>query len=291
MRNRIKNMIGIVSGLGPSAGLDLARKIIEQTISHRDQEHLATMLVSIPELVGNRTDFILKRNSSNPAEGIIFALDKLCLAGATVIGIPCNTSHAESIFGRVREHVDRQSMPLTLINMVDEVCDHIKRYQPDTKKVGVLSTTGTAAAGVYRRALEKIGRHTVELDPVRQEQLNEAIHNEIFGIKAQSNPVSAKVVSILEGCIRSLLERGAELGVLACTELPLAMANIADCRLPLLDANLVLARALVREVGPEKLKPWSLSTSPDAAAASYQEYPLEEGVVRVAVPGVEEVTS
>lgn len=291
MRNRIKNMIGIVSGLGPSAGLDLARKIIEQTISRRDQEHLPTMLVSIPELVGNRTDFILKRNSSNPAEGIIFALDKLRLAGATVIGIPCNTSHAASIFGRVREHVDRQSVPITLINMVDEVCDHINRYQPDTEKVGVLSTTGTAVAGVYRRALEKIGRQAVELDSVQQEQLNEAIHNEMFGIKAQSNPVSAKAVSILESCIRSLIEKGAGLGILACTELPLVTASIPDYRLPLLDANLVLARALVREVGPEKLKPWPVSPSPDAAVTSYSEFKFEESGMGMAVPGVEEVVS
>lgn len=291
MRNRVKNMIGIVSGLGPGAGLDLARKIIEQTTARRDQQHLPTILVSIPELVGNRTDFILGHIASNPAEGIIFALDKLHLAGATVVGVPCNTSHAESIFGRLREHVDGLSTPITLINMVEEVCEHIDRQLPGAKKIGILSTTGTAVAGVYRRALEKIGRRAVELDPVLQGQLNEAIHNEGFGLKAQSNPVTAEAVTILINCIDFLKQHGAELGILACTELPLAMESVADPGLPLLDANLVLARALVRAAAPEKLKPWPVSPSRYEPLVSYPEFQLEQEKAKAAVPGAEEVIS
>jgi len=41
-------MIGIVGGLGPLAGIDLFRKITEQTPANIDQEHLPIILFSFP---------------------------------------------------------------------------------------------------------------------------------------------------------------------------------------------------------------------------------------------------
>lgn len=258
-------MIGIVSGLGPGAGLDLAQKVIDQTIACRDQEHLPTMLVSIPGRVSNRTDYILRRDPVNPAEGIIYALEKLYRAGATAIAIPCNTSHAESIFQVVDDYVSALERPVTLINMIDEVCGHIELYHPGVANVGVLSTTGTAAAGIYRKALGKIRRDIVELDSEFQEQLNQAIHSETFGLKAQSNPASARATAILERCIGELVNNGADICILACTELPLAIPDVTDPGVPLLDSTLVLARALVRTVRPEQLRSWPAVDVTDSA--------------------------
>ena len=47
-----------------------------------------------------------------------------------------------------------------------------------------------------------------------------------------------------EAAARALAGRGAEVILLACTELPLA-AEGADCPVPLLDASRALARAIV----------------------------------------------
>ena len=49
MKNQ--KLIGIVGGVGPYAGLDLCRKIFEQTDAHRDQEHLPIALLSIPQKI------------------------------------------------------------------------------------------------------------------------------------------------------------------------------------------------------------------------------------------------
>lgn len=249
-------MIGIVGGLGPSAGADLLEKVTNQTMACRDQEHLPVILISVPHRTTNRTDFVLGRDPVNPAEGIIYAIDKLHQIGANVLAIPCNTSHALEIFQIVREHVSSIDTTITLINMVDAVCEHIATHYAGVTKVGVLSTTGTAQSGVYRKALEATGRRLVVLDPGLQEQLNDAIHNECYGIKAQSNPVSGRAVAVVERCIKAVTDNDAEVCVLACTELSLAISDTWGRDIPLLDSNLVLARSLVNAVAPERLKPW-----------------------------------
>ena len=51
--------IGIVGGAGPYAGLDLAQKLLQQTKANSDQDYLPTLLISTPELIEDRTDFLL----------------------------------------------------------------------------------------------------------------------------------------------------------------------------------------------------------------------------------------
>ena len=89
--------IGIVGGAGPYAGLDLARKILQQTLAKSDQDYLPTLLISTPELIEDRTDFLLGENEKNPAYSIYCNLRDLEKLGATVAGIACNTAHAPKI--------------------------------------------------------------------------------------------------------------------------------------------------------------------------------------------------
>ena len=51
--------IGIVGGVGPYAGLDLAKKIFDNTEAQHDQEHLDVLLVNSPRLIDDRTAYIL----------------------------------------------------------------------------------------------------------------------------------------------------------------------------------------------------------------------------------------
>ena len=48
-------MIGIVGGVGPYAGLDLLRKLLDNTLANSDQEHLDTVLLSLPSGIMDRT--------------------------------------------------------------------------------------------------------------------------------------------------------------------------------------------------------------------------------------------
>ena len=89
--------IGIVGGAGPYAGLDLAQKILEQTIAEKDQDYLPTLLISTPDKIEDRTRFLLGEITSNPAHSIFRNLCDLNTLGASVVGIPCNTAHAPAI--------------------------------------------------------------------------------------------------------------------------------------------------------------------------------------------------
>ncbi|QBC32469.1 hypothetical protein DRB87_15445 [Pandoraea sp. XY-2] len=42
--------LGILGGMGPAAGIDLCRKIVDQHPAHRDQDHIPFILYSVPQI-------------------------------------------------------------------------------------------------------------------------------------------------------------------------------------------------------------------------------------------------
>lgn len=72
----------------------------------------------------------------------------------------------------------------------------------------------------------------------------------------------------LEEAIQALKSTGAEIIILGCTELPIALTESSFYGIPLLDPTTILARAIVREVAVEKLKPLSNPGSSQRAAAT-----------------------
>lgn len=241
-------MIGIIGGVGPLAGLDIYRKIIEETQAVRDQEHISVLLYSLPDRIGDRTAFLLDRTRENPGGAMAKIARQLEKAGATVAAIPCNTAHAEPIFSVVEQEMKGSS--LKLLHIVDETIGYIQVAHPN-KRVTVLSTTGTRQEGIYSRRFAQKGVEVLE--PKEQEKVHDAIYNPEYGIKAQSIPVTATAISALESVLDELQERGAEVVVLGCTELPLALPQETYKGMHLIDPNRILARALIREIAPEKL--------------------------------------
>lgn len=62
--------IGVLGGVGPYAGLDLMRKIFDQTEANCDQEHLSVIQYSLSEHIIDRTRFLLGETDENPGEAI-----------------------------------------------------------------------------------------------------------------------------------------------------------------------------------------------------------------------------
>lgn len=242
-------MIGIIGGVGPLAGLDTYKKIIEETQGVRDQEHLPVLLYSLPDRIGDRTAFLLDRTRENPGYALAAIARRLESAGASVAAIPCNTAHAEPIFSVVQQEL--RDSPLKLLHIVDETIRYIQTQYPDTK-VAVLSTTGTSRERIYSSRFEQQGVDILE--PKEQGRVHDAIYHPEYGIKAQSVPVTAEAISALESVLDELQDRGAEVVVLGCTELPLALPQKTYKGMHLIDPNRILARALIRQVAPEKLR-------------------------------------
>lgn len=249
------NMIGIVGGVGPFAGLDLTSKIFSQTAAQRDQDHLPLALLSVPSRIDDRTEFLLGKTPLNPAHAVSDLILKLEQLGATVVGIPCNTMHAPGIFDVLKENLLRQQSAIRVLHMVEEVVGFIHQYHPTMKKIGVLSTTGTWKTGLYYNVLQKKGFNPVALDEALQHEVHDAIYNEQYGIKAQSNPVTGRAKELLTKGLRQLRDKGAEGIILGCTEIPYALTSHSMEGVPLFDVNLILARSLIAHSYPDKLKP------------------------------------
>jgi len=247
-------IIGIVGGVGPYAGLDLQRKILEQTIAARDQDHLPVISVSWPGPILDRTDYLLGHVVGNPAYPILAQLRLLANAGATVAGIPCNTVHAPAIFNVIRAAVNEFERPLRLLHMIEEAAAYLHDRFPTLSTVGVLSTTGTWRTRLYPVALEPLGFRVVVMDETLQtETIHPAVYDPEFGIKAVGRATVRARANLDRGII-ALHEMGAEAIILGCTEMPLAYSEKEWDGLPLIDPTWVLARALIREVAPAQLR-------------------------------------
>jgi len=251
-------MIGIVGGVGPYAGIDLLRKVFDSTLAVRDQDHVDVILLSLSASIVDRTEFLEGEVAENPGYAISRVLIRLEAAGARVAGIPCNTAHAGPVFSVVTEELVRAGCTIKLLNMIGETVDFIGKEFPLTKKIGVLSTTGTYRSGLYLKALEERGytviRPTIEF---QESVIHPAIYNPEYGIKAISNPVQSEARESMVKGFKYIQSQGAQAVIMGCTEIPIAFPMGEAEGMIAIDPTLVLARALIRDLNPDKLKPLS----------------------------------
>lgn len=251
--------IGIIGGMGPYAGLDLVRKIFDNTVAGKDQDHLPVTLVSYPHLIIDRSTYIFGQTKENPALALAEIARKLEGAGAVVAAMPCNTAHAPMIFDVIGEELRKSGHKIRMLSMIDEAARFVRDEMAGVQRVGVISTIATFKLGLYTRALEEAGIEPVLPDEDVEEHLvNRTIFDENFGIKAKANPVTHTARQNLLDAIAHLQAKGAEAVILGCTELPLAITESQIGSVVIIDPTVVIARALIRETYPHKLRPLTL---------------------------------
>lgn len=247
----MKKTIGIVGGIGPYAGLDIVEKIFNNTLAKTDIDHLPVILHSLPELIPDRTEYILGKSKQNPAGGIIKSILNLNNAGANIISIACNAAHSPQIYNEVVKGV--KHINISLVSIIDITVGHIKSLET-IDSVAVLSITGTNTSRVYHNAFKAQNINVVEIEDSIQEKLHESIWNPDYGIKAFSNPVTSEARELILDIIKLCISRGAKAIILGCTELPLAIKEGFINSVPIIDASNLLAKALIEKVDPKKLK-------------------------------------
>jgi|TARA_B100000929_G_scaffold49211_1_gene35683 aspartate racemase len=252
MNPKEKTMIGVVGGMGPYAGLDLVQKIFNETNAKTDQDHIPVSMISIPHSIEDRTKFLLDNSLKNPAIAITEIIHKLRGQGATVIGMPCNTAHAGPIFDEIQNRIPSD---IFFVHMIQEVVRHIKNQYSSIQNVGILATTGTIKAKVYHDEMIDNKLNPITISQDEQDSIVEpAIYDKGFGIKAYSNPVKLEARGKLETAVKLLFNEGAEVVILGCTEIPLALPESNYNGIPLIDSTAILARALILNSNPDLLK-------------------------------------
>lgn len=253
-----KPLVLIGGGVGPMAGVVLHRKIIENTETDgTDQDHLEVLHFSRSPLVGDRTEFLAGKPVIDPVAGMrqVFRSAALILRAerrAAIAGIPCNTFHAPRIFQPFLKSLEEENLPVRVLSMLEETVAFVRTRYPRTVRVGLLSTTGTRASGVYREVFGRNDMQIVEVPDDMQDSLHETIYHPEWGLKARSAALPA-VKEKVRDHLRTVLAAGAEAVILGCTELPLALGEDLFEGVPLIDPMNALARALIREAAPEKL--------------------------------------
>jgi len=249
-------MIGIVGGIGPYAAIDLLKKVYDNTLAEKDQEHLDTILLSNSSKIKDRTEYLVGKVKVNPAYAISKILLQLEKTGATVAGIPCNTAHSDKIFNIILSELHKNKSAIKVLHLIEETALFISENYPNFSKIGVLSTTGTYNSGIYKIQLESKGFEVIQPDLDMVEKIiHPAIYHPKYGIKTVTSPIHPQARENLMQGIAYLTNKGAQIIVLGCTEIPLAITESKINNMPIIDPTNILARALIRFIDPNKLKP------------------------------------
>ncbi|MDF0732706.1 amino acid racemase [Pseudomonas entomophila] len=230
--------LGIVGGVGPAATVDFMGKVVKNTPAGRDQEHIKMVVEHNPQ-IPDRTANLLHRQA-DPTVALYATCKRLACEGAMAIAIPCNTAHA--YVERIQEHLE-----VPIVNMLSETVEFIVRRYGVAPKVGLLATSGTIASGVYHEAAQRAGLVLLVPDEAAQARVMRAIYGE-RGVKAGFTEGLCKEDLLMAAA--QLVEQGAGVLILGCTELPLILAQGEDVaigggRVALVDPTEVLARRCV----------------------------------------------
>ena len=230
--------IGVVGGVGPLATVDFMGKVVRLTEARRDQDHIKMIVEQNPQ-IPDRTEHLV-HGGTDPTIALFATCKKLEAADADLIAIPCNTAHA--FVERIQPH-----LRIPVLNMLDETMAQVGDRFPG-RTVGLLATSGTVQSGVYAAAAERAGIPMIVPDAAHQVRVMEAIYGP-RGVKAGYTEGPCR--DDLLAAVRHLAERGAQVAILGCTELPLVLEQdehfaIADHSIALLDPTMLLAAACVR---------------------------------------------
>lgn len=222
--------LGILGGMGPLATADFFAKLVAVTPATRDEDHIPVVLASLPD-IPPRVPAILA-NGASPLPALLDARDRLLAAGATLLAMPCNTAH------HWFDALARCAAPM--LHIADAALVELRRQVPPTATIGVVATRGTLHSGFYGQRLAQAGY--AMLAPTEHE-LAQTIEPAVVAVKAGD---VAQGGLGFQRAARALAERGAQAVILACTEVPPALAAAgAPAGIVCVDATEALARACV----------------------------------------------
>jgi aspartate racemase len=221
-----RSALGIITGSGPEAGLDLWEKILESNriaLGNRfrgdiDAPHM--VVVSDPSL-GLSMDLTTHRNR------VWRSLSRCCRNIASQVdyfAVACNTLHA------FQPDIEALQLPARLVSLVDTAIDFVRvRSIPSVALLGADPVARLDDLSPYRRLRDYV---TVEVPAPGLQQL-------IFDIK-RSGPtpeLKARLRTIVAGLKSRVV-------LLACTELPLLDLSFEDKEL--VDVTALLADRMAR---------------------------------------------
>lgn len=194
--------LGIIGGVGPMATAYFLQLLTQMSDADTDQKHMEIYMISKPS-IPDRTDYILGAGGKSPIIEMAAVGKQLKLLGAELLAIPCITGH---YFHRELEY--RTGLPI--INAVNETVNYLRERK--ISRVGIMATDGTIKSGLFQDIMDEYGMESMIPEQEGQKAVMDIIYKNIKAGKP-ANLETFRQVS------KQLRERGAEVILLACTEL------------------------------------------------------------------------
>ncbi len=225
-------VLGVLGGMGPLATVDFLRKLIEETPARRDQDHVATVVYSVPQIPDRPA--AIAGDGPSPLPAMLEGVRVLQQAGVQALAIACNTAHYwyDDI---------SQAAGVPVLHIADAACDALERRNVGATRVGIVATDGTLAAGFLQARLQRRG-----IEPVLNtaEEQAEWVLPAIACVKGHD---LGRGHALVTRACEALEARGAEAIILACTEIPVALDHAPNPHAAIaVDATRALAQACVR---------------------------------------------
>ncbi|MDF2869207.1 MAG: racX [Anaerocolumna sp.] len=222
-------IIGILAGMGPRSTAPFIDLVIDecqlQYGAKYDEEFPKIMIYSLP------TPFYIDRpiNHDLMKETIIQGLKQLEAAGASFIGMPCNSAHV--YYEELKSAID-----IPLLHIVDET---IKKLPETPQRVSLFSTKTTFESGIYQSGIEQSG-HEFVFKEKWQYELNVLIK----GIK--SDKEDPENVKLWKRLLEEVKGESIQHIILGCTDLNVVVVKTPEA-INIIDSAKCLSEAVVRQ--------------------------------------------
>lgn len=232
--------LGILGGMGPLATATFFTRVVNNTKASTDQDHIKTIIISDTD-IPDRTTIIMEQLDPNILLDVVKEdLTTFENEGIKRIAVPCNTFHY--FYDEVQALTD-----IKIINMIDETIKYINSKGVQT--IAVLGTRGTIQSGVFEKYAERYGINTINLNDDVMDMLMEMIYE----TKSTGRTSYPDFLELIE----NLRDNGAQMIVVACTELSL-IEGLSQYEDVIVDSMDVLVRESILQLGYELKNPDNL---------------------------------
>ena len=200
--------VGILGGLGPEATLDFFARILAATPAQSDQDHLHLIIENNPKVPDRHA--AIRGDGPDVTPALVTMAQNLERCGADFVVMPCNTAHA------FQPQIEA-ALTIPFVSMVDEVVRHLKNTAA-RQAVGLMAAHGCMEADLYQSRLPDAG---CEVITWRETEVTHFM-DLVYRIKAGER--GEQIETPLLELARSLLQRGADCLLAACTEIPLILS-------------------------------------------------------------------
>jgi aspartate racemase len=203
--------VGILGGMGPEATVLLMQRVLAATPASDDADHIPLIVDQNPQ-VPSRIRHLIEGTGDDPGPVLAAMARRLQAAGAEALAMPCNTAHhyAPAI---------RQAATIPLIDMVALSVARAADLAGKGGTVGILASPAVRKIGLFERAFAEVGLSAAYA------QDEDAMLATIRQIKSQGATAGAR--ASLAAASADLLDRGAQVQMIACTEFSLISDAIA----------------------------------------------------------------